>query len=303
MYNLAKLIPNALSSKLGRQILVTQKNSPTILFVGGVVGVVATTVLASKATLKLTEVLDEQENNIKLAENLRDTNAGKEKSKYTDEDYSKDVIYIHARTVVAVTKLYAPALIVGAVSIAALTGSHKILTERNASLMAAYAALDKGFAEYRKRVAKEFGPDVDKGLLYPGEERKAKSEGSGKDVKVWRAGPDQYSPYARFFDQFSRNWEKTPEYNFVFLRCQQNYANDLLRSRGHVFLNDVYDMLGIERSRTGAVVGWVIGTEGDNYIDFGIFNGDNARARDFVNGREGSILLDFNVDGVIYDKI
>jgi hypothetical protein len=64
-------------------------------------------------------------------------------------------------------------------------------------------------------------------------------------------------------------------------------------------------MLGIDRSKAGSVVGWVITKEGtgDNFIDFGVFDGDNPRARDFVNGREGSILLDFNVDGVIYDKI
>ena len=88
----------------------------------------------------------------------------------------------------------------------------------------------------------------------------------------------------------------------MYLKAQQNSFNDLLRARGHVFLNEVYDGLGLERSQAGAVVGWVLG-DGDNYVDFGIFDGDKPRARDFVNGLEASILLDFNVDGVIYDLI
>ena len=213
----------------------------------------------------------------------------------------------YSRAVVDVTKLYAPVVLVGAASIIALTGSHKILTSRNAALTAAYAALDKGFREYRHRVVKEFGPEVDQRLRYDTEERavtQVTPDGSKKEVKVLRAGPDNISIYARFFDDLCSSWSRTPEFNHLFLRCQQNYANDLLRSRGHIFLNEVYDMVGIERSKAGAVVGWVISKDGgDNYVDFGIFDGNNPRARDFVNGREGSILLDFNVDGVIYDKI
>jgi hypothetical protein len=88
--------------------------------------------------------------------------------------------------------------------------------------------------------------------------------------------------------------------NRLFVTCQQNYLNHVLQVRGHVFLNEAYDALGLERSTAGAVVGWVMGDNGDNYIDFGIFEAQNAR---FVNGSERSILLDFNVDGVIYDKI
>jgi hypothetical protein len=103
----------------------------------------------------------------------------------------------------------------------------------------------------------------------------------------------------------SSSWNPEPEYNLIFLQCQQNWANDQLRTRGHVFLNEVYDMLGLERSKAGAVVGWVFTKDGstDNFIDFGVFNGETQISRDFVNGHEGAILLDFNVDGVIYDKI
>jgi hypothetical protein len=96
------------------------------------------------------------------------------------------------------------------------------------------------------------------------------------------------------------NWQKNSEHNKLFLKCQQSYANDMLQARGHVFLNEVYSWLGLEHSKAGAVVGWVINSDGDNFVDFGIFDPGNSR---FVNGQERSILLDFNVDGVIYDKI
>ena len=91
----------------------------------------------------------------------------------------------------------------------------------------------------------------------------------------------------------------------MFLRKQQEWANELLKSRGHVFLNEVYDMLGIPRTKSGQIVGWVYNSNdeySDNYIDFGVYDG-GARSRAFVNGYEKAILLDFNVDGVIYDLI
>jgi len=302
MHSLMKYIPNAASLRVGRQILLTQKHSPTILFVGGIVGVVATTVMASRATLKLEDTLADHASKLQIAKDLR----ASDNPDYSEADYRQDMTILYSRAVVDVTKLYAPAVLVGAASIIALTGSHKILTSRNAALTAAYAALDKGFKEYRKRVIDTFGPDADDQLRYQVEERTAIKETpeGKKEVKVLRAGPDNISIYARFFDELCSSWSHTPEFNHLFLRCQQNYCNDLLRSRGHLFLNEVYDLLGIERSRAGAVVGWVISKDsGDNYVDFGIFDGNNPRARDFVNGREGSILLDFNVDGVIYDKI
>ncbi len=295
--NLVK-IKNVVTSKVGRQILMGKKNSPTILFAGGVVGVVATTVLACKATLKLEDVLDEAETDRKRANEL------KHKS-YSEEDRLNDHRIITFRTAGKVTKLYAPAIAVGIVSIAALTGSHVVLSRRNAAVMAAYSALDKGFNEYRARVRNELGEEKDLEFRHGTQtitETIETDEGS-KKVERKVASGDIPSIYAKFFDDGSTSWSREPEYNRVFLSCQQNYANDLLRARGHVFLNEVYDRLGLPRTKAGAVVGWVMSKDGDNYVDFGIFNQDRQRTRMFVNGEEGSILLDFNVDGVIYDLL
>lgn len=291
-----KFVPNAVTRKVARQILVSQKHSPTILFAAGVTGMVGSTVLACRATLKLEDVLEETQANLNTARTLQH-------EKYSEEDRKRDLAIIYARGTVKMAKLYGPAFVLGVTSIACLTSSHHILSKRNASLTAAYVALEKGFKEYQQRVEDELGPEKAEEFRYGTEEQEVKDEKTGKTKKVKRVSSNGASVYARFFDEFCRSWNKTPEYNLCFLRAQQNYANDLLRARGHVFLNDVYDLLGIDRSQAGAVVGWIISDEGDNFIDFGIFDGDNDKARDFVNGREGAILLDFNVDGVIFDKI
>jgi len=296
------MVPKGLTLAAGRQLLLAQKHSPTLLFAGGVVGVIATTVAASVATLKVDDVVQQAKEDlakIKYAEEII------AEDKYSFDDAKRDTVIVYTRSAVDIVKLYTPAFLLGAASVAMLTKSHSILMSRNAALTAAYAVLDQSFSEYRRRVSNEFGADEEHKLRhgYKKDSDTVVAPDGKKEVVPIRVGPKSPSGYARFFDQLCNNWSKTPEYNLVFLKCQQNYANDRLQSRGHIFLNEVYDMIGIERSRAGAVVGWVIGHKGDNYVDFGIFDSNNERARDFVNGREGAILLDFNVDGVIYDKI
>lgn len=291
-------IKNALTSKLGRQILLTQKHSPTVLFAAGVVGVVTTAVLASRATLKLDEVLEDTQAKLELAKSLVHVD-------YTDEDRKRDMVLIHAKSVMRVGKLYGPAVIVGVLSIAALTGSHVILTRRNGALTAAYVTLDQAFRKYRSRVVDEYGQDKDEEYRFGTIQKDVTTVGKDgvsktKTVKV--VDPNGYSMYAKFFDEYNKNWQKEAEYNMLFLRTQQQYANHMLHARGHVLLNDVYDSLGIERTKAGCIVGWVLGS-GDNFIDFGIFADDKERARAFVNGDERSIRLDFNVDGPIYQLL
>lgn len=292
-------LKNAVTSKVGRQIISAKKNSPTIFFVGGVVGVVGATVLACKATLKLEDVLDEQEV-------VEDTIKHFDNPKYSEEDRAKDLFKTKVKTAGKVAKLYAPAATVGLISVAALTGSHVALNRRNAAIMAAYSALDKGFNEYRDRVREELGEEKDLEFRHGSEtilETVIGEDEKAKTVEHTVAPPGMPSIYARYFDEASKNWQRQADYNNLFLNSQQNYANDLLRSRGHIFLNEVYDMLGLPRSKAGAVVGWVMSKNGDNFVDFGVFDADNPRARRFVNRDERSILLDFNVDGVIYDLI
>ena len=300
-----KTFSGVVTSKIGREIFIAQKNSPALLFGAGVVGIVATAVLASRATLKLEPVLDETQKNVEIAKNLCEDESHPE---YGVQDCQRDLVVLYIRAAVKIAKLYSPAIISGAAAIGFLAGSNRILTRRNAALTAAYATLDKAFRQYRTRVIEEYGPEKDFELRHGIVTEQITTTGEdGKKSKevVKRIGdPNSISVYARFFDETSRSWNRNPNYNLVFLKSQQNYLNDLLRARGHVFLNEAYDALGLERTSAGAVVGWMLSSdgEGDNFIDFGMY-ADRPAVRDFINGNEPSILLDFNVDGMIWDKI
>lgn len=294
--------------KIGFQL---KKHSPEILAVAGTVGVVASTVMACKATTKLHDILEDSKNQVNQVHEVLE-NKSIPAEKYSEEDGKKDIAVIYTQTTLKVVKLYAPAVILGALSLTSILTSNKILRKRNVALAAAYTAVDKGFKEYRANVIERFGKDLDRELRFNVkakeiEETVANENGEEETVKkVVNEATIGKSEYARFYDDGCKGWEKDPEYNLMFLRHVQDYLNDLLRSRGHVFLNEAYDQLGIPRTKAGAVVGWVYNEKdpvGDNYIDFGIYDPKDEKARDFVNGYERVILLDFNVDGYILDLI
>jgi hypothetical protein len=293
-------IKNALTSRTAMSLLKVSKHSPTILFVAGAIGVAATVVLACRATLKVEDVIEETGNNLELI------NMTPESDDYTSTDRSRDKAMAYGQAAGHFALLYGPALVVGVASITALTGSHIILRRRNIALTAAYAVLDKGFNEYRRRVTEKYGIVEDQTMRHGLVDKTIVEETpTGPVTRIVKApGSDAPSIYARLFDEGNRNWNRHPAYNPVFLNCQKNYANDLLRSRGHIFLNEVYDMLGMDRSKEGTVVGWLNNNpNGDGYVDFGVFAGDTYMGQLFVNGDEKSVWLDFNVDGVIYDLI
>lgn len=286
-----------------------QKHSPEILAGVGVIGTVTSAVMACKATLKLNDILDdckETRNKIKeVADNPKYEN------EYTPEDVKKDITINYTQTAVKIAKLYAPAVILGSASLGCLLASNDILRKRNAALSAAYMTVDKSFKEYRGRVAERFGEEVEKEIRYNIKAQEietvvANEDGSEtvvmEEAKVM--DPNLYSDYAKFFDEANPNWQNDPEYNLMFLKSQQQYANDLLKARGRLFLNEVYDMLGIDRTKAGQVVGWTYNPNnptGDNFVDFGIYDMSKERVRAFVNGYETNILLDFNVDGNVWD--
>jgi len=287
-----------------------KKHSPEILMVAGLAGTVVGTVLACKATTKVQEILDEKNKSVNdVHECLEDENAD-----YTEDDSKKDLTLIYAQTGVKLFKLYAPSIGIMSLSFASIIAGHAVLKKRNVAIAAAYAAVDAGFKKYRKNVIEEFGEGVDQQMRFGIKSKEIKKKDkNGKTVKEKEYYIDtdgnplnNISEYARFFDAASENFAKDPEYNMMFLRRQQDYANEMLKARGHLFLNEVYDLLDIPRSKAGQVVGWIYdkdgNTKGDNYVDFGLYK-DNSATRRFVNGLEYNILLDFNVDGIIYDLI
>lgn len=312
MLNKTEIVAN-LTRTFNRTGLKIKKYSPEILMVTGTVGVVASGVMACRATLKINEILNDTKDTIdKIHEVSSDPDM---KDKYSEEDSKKDLAIVYTQTAWKLIKLYGPSVGLGVASIGCMIGSNRILNKRNVALAAAYKAVDTSFKEYRGRVVERFGKELDKELRYnikAQEIEEVSVDENGNEVvkkttvDVMENDPNRYSQYAIVFDDGNDGWDPDPERTKFFLIQQQNWANERLKSQGHLFLNEVYDMLGVKRTKAGAQVGWVYDEKnqnGDNYVDFGIFDIYSPKARDFVNGLEKVIVLDFNVDGCILDMI
>lgn len=302
---------NSATRTLNRAGLKLKKHSPEIMVTAGVVGVVTSAVMACKATTKAGSIIEEKNSEMAKIHKVSET---VDASEYSEQDLKKDTAIVYVQTGVKFAKLYGPSIALGVVSIASILAGHNILRKRNFALAAAYTAVDTSFKEYRSRVVDRFGKELDRELRYNIKAQEVEEtvvdEKTGKEKKVKKtvevADPNTYSDYARFFEDGCNGWSKNPEFNLMFLKNQQSYANDLLKTRGHLFLNEVYDLLGIPRTQAGNVVGWIYDEEhpnGDNFVDFGIYDINKAKNRDFVNGYERTILLDFNVDGDILSSM
>ena len=287
-----------------------KKHSPEILLAAGIITGVAGAVTACKATLKVNKVLEETKENVEKIHEASKNGVTQAGESYSQEDAKKDLTISYVQTGVKLAKLYGPSIILGGLSVTCILSSHNMMKQRNVALAAAYAAVDNGFKKYRGNVIERFGERVDKELKYglkavEIEETVVDENGEEKTITKQVDIIDEYadlSPYAKFFDELSMEWTKDPEYNLMFLKTQQAHANDRLKARKRVFLNEIYEMLGLPITKEGQVVGWMYDPSDpcrSNYIDFGIYKGYRSKNRDFVNGYERSILLDFNVDGDI----
>lgn len=299
-------IMKSVNGVASKTVMKLKKHSPEILVVAGIAGTVVSAVLACKATTKVAEILDETKGTLDTIHEGVETGAinGQE---YTTEDGKKDTVVVYAQTGMKLAKLYGPAIILGTLSITSILASNNILRKRNVALGAAYAAIDKSFKEYRGRVIERFGEQVDTELKYGIKAKKFEEievdPETGKEKKVKKtvmvADPNLQSDYAVYFDSKSRNYETNPDYNRMFLKAQQAFANDKLQTRGHLFLNEVLDDLDLPRTPAGQIVGWT--KDGpDGYVNFRIVEVE----RETEDGRhEPALLLDFNVEGNIWEKM
>lgn len=303
--------------KLGfnRAGLLVQKHSPELMLGGGIAGMLISTVLACSATLKA------QATTVQVAELDNVLEALNKKGKISDEeleDQKKELVRAYIADLV---RFYGPSVILSLASIGMLIGSNRILNSRNVAVLGMFKATDAAFKKYRSRVRDEFGKDLDDYIMYKKKyegdlkiidpKKKKNKEVNFDEVDLdgelfdvdedWGIVP---SPYAVFFDDSSVYWSNSPTHVEFFLKSQERFMNDNLKIRGHLFLNEVYDALGVPRTKAGAVVGWVDNGQGDGFVDFDLYNPYNKVNRDFINGyhRRG-ILIDPNVDGVVYDMI
>lgn len=320
-------IMTSVSNTFNKVSFQMKKHSPEILVVAGVIGTVASAVMACKATTRVNSILEKSKENIDAIHDYperKDVNVETEDgivNEYTEKDMKKDLTYVYAQTGIELAKLYAPSVALGVLSLSSILASNNILRKRNVALAAAYATVDKSFKEYRNRVVERFGQEIDRELKYNIKAQKVTEtvvdEETGKEKKVKKeafvVNPSDISGYARFFEKYTvdeegnsvlnPHWESNNEYNLMFIKAQESYANDLLKAKKRLFLNDVYEMLGLPQTKAGQVVGWVYNPEhpnGDNYVDFGLY-ADNLSYSDYANGLDPAILLDFNVDGNIWE--
>lgn len=274
-------ISPTLQRTLSRSALQLQKYSPQILTAVGIAGLVTAGVLAAKNTLKLESTLDT------ARERLEDV-------KSEEEHTQKDVNRAVAKNVVDLGKLYWVPVTLATGSVVAILVGHNILHKRNLALVAAYKGLEQAFSEYRKRVIEEYGEEKDEKFRYGVRDVVTVDEETGKKTKSQEITVPN-SDYIFSFGPENDNWNGKHEHNLFFVTRFQSIFNDKLQAHGHVFLNEVLDALGIERTKAGAVTGWVWKAgSGDDFIDFGIKDWQDSN---------GYILLDFNVDGVILDLI
>lgn len=292
-----------------------KRHAPEILVVGGAIGTVASTVLACKATTKLPEVKAKAEESITAIKTVHEIGQLADGTPYSDKDYKADLTKTYIRVGFDFAKLYGPAAVLGAASLSCILKSHGIMRGRNVALAAAYATVDKSFKEYRGRLVERFGEELDKELKYNIKTREVEEvvvdeEGNETKVKKTIKTIDNPNPseFAIFFDEYCEGWTKSADANKTFLMQQERWANERLQAKGYLFLNDVYEMLGAQKTQAGNVVGWRYdpkGVEcGDNFVSFGVFDQCglekyDERKRAFVGGHERSVLLDFNVDGDI----
>ena len=308
---------NKLSRSIHKIGFKFKKHSPEILTGAGIVCVVASTVMACKATTKLSAILDETKEQTDQIHGYVEKNGYSEK--YTENDEKKDLAIVYTKSGVNIAKLYGPSVLVGVLGITSILAGNNILRKRNVALTAAYTAVDNGFKKYRERVVERFGEAVDRELKNNARKEEVEvieTDENGEEKVVKKAAyvvsPSDISEYARFFEEYTVDdkgnrikntyWTSSNEYNLMFLKKAESFANDKLRINGYLFLNEVYEMLGIPKTKAGQVVGWVYDEKnpvGDNYVDFGLYK-DNLSYSDFVNGYDPAILLDFNVDGNIW---
>ena len=293
-------------------------HSPEILVVTGVVGVVASAVMACKATTKINQIIEQTK---MAADAIRE---GAEKGEapcnledgtvgvmpYSEENAKKDLVITYAHAGMEFVKLYGPSILLGAVSVGCILSGHHILHKRNVALTAAYAAVDRGFKQYRGRVIDRFGEELDRELRYnikaeEVEKTVVNEDGTESTVKetVEVVGDGSYSEFARPFTKRNRGWDPDPHVTKFFLIQQQNFASEKLKARGYLFLNEVYEMLDIPVCEYGGTLGWVYDENNvtlENYVDFGIFNTFKTQCNDFVDGLQKDVVLDFNIDGNVY---
>ena len=294
-----------MTRSLGNAKLRMVQHAPTILTVAGIGALIASGVVAAMRTEKAAEVVTKLEDDLERWEGEASVDPT-----YSEAEHNTDKLISYKDAAIGFVRVYGPAIALAAVGSAAVLYSHGLMKKRNAAMIAAYGILERGYDSYRERVRNLVGEEAER-KIHRGDEFEYEikdgdvifSEKADERVAAGHI-PNGVSEYAAYFGPENPNWSERPEYNLLFLRGQERYMNHQLKVRGHVMLNDVYDALRLPRTTAGSVVGWVFDGP-DGYVSFGLPEQGSSEEADyyFFFDQNSKFLLDFNVDGVVYDKI
>lgn len=297
-----KFVPKPISRLAGRSALKLSKASPTLLVVGGVVGLGSAAVMAAVATRKIEPVLNDHK-----AERAQIGEIDKSAPKEVRRDQQTQVLELYYNTGIRLTRIYGPAIAVGTISAVSILSGHRILNGRYAATLAAYTSLSDQFNRYRGRVTRTLGEAAERDIYNGAHGEWVEDPDNKGQYKLKPKFEEEFEDYSflrPWFDETNVHWSRDADTNYYFLKTVQQHHNDLLAIRGHVFLNEVLDALHMPRTKEGAVTGWVRDNkDGDGFIDFGFMTGDDPHTVAFRNKAEKTVRLNFNVDGVVWNLI
>lgn len=287
-----------------RALFTVKRKSPELMTAGAILFGIGTVIFTWKAARAHDKALEEPKKIIATAKSMELTET------YTKKEQQHDILVGYVNGAREIVKLYGPAALMGGFSIACVLGSHRVLSRRNAGLVAANGILAKEFKDYRDKVIEKYGLDEDYKFKFGDKEEKVtetvKDEnGEEKTVEKTKAkeGYENHT-FDRCFDESSLEWRKDPQYNFDFIIRILRQMNDKLGAQGYLRLNDVYEALGFEKTQQGEEYGWIRKSKDDwdVYVSFGCFDEDKEFVRSFLNGTERNVWLSFNCRPLDWSK-
>ena len=311
---------NSLSTVLGHTKTWTKINSPEIMLFAGIGAGIGALVMTQKATLKVDNVKkahNEKKEKILVTSSRYDENPEDFEEPYTKDIAAQDLMILKRKTAVEYVKLYAAPVILEAVSISLILGSHHIMKQRQAALAASCAAIAKAYQTYRQNVIEKYGEEVDQEMLYGSEKKTIKKTETDPETGEKKKVTEEQeiirnfggSPYARLFTrENSTEWFNDNPQNEFMLAQREKEADTRLKCEGILTLNDVYRMIGLKPTDIGLTHGWRYRSQKDP--DYGKFDNNVTFLtkwvmvpNEYTGEDERTLLIDFNCDGCIYGEV
>lgn len=292
-------------SKLGKSLKkVFKHKKPEICMAAGVIFGAAAVVTACIQTRKgLDKVVSDHKVRIEKARSLDDD----------DPKKGREILFAYGKTTVAGARLLAGPLALFTFSMVSFFSAHNEMKLRNAGLAATAAGLRKTLKDYRGRVADNIGEDAEEKLYFgtkSGEISESTVDEDGNETFETVLADDivddvERSDFVKYLVKGNDKWDRSPDMVRFTLECQQNLANDILKNKGEITLNEVYDLLGFEHTEAGMVYGWIYDKYnpfGDNKVEFRVKKVHVPNENDPAKGYSIGYAIDFNVDGNIYKE-